>query len=321
MSRRSAARIRSIIRNGYALMALSMAVIIGVSRTVGRWMGPTAGWIVCAVLGGGLAIRFALTWHAHRRFAKQVRTAGADADAGRYREALQLADGAIALARKWRFTPDDEVALAFVIRAEALKEAGDKQAALDASARAFSCMCGVERAHTQLTIFDQLGWLLLDSGHARKAIPILEAAVGLGHRAQATPLATAGRLERAAMACLRVGVHANAASAFGKAIDLMTKEKGTDALELSGLYVNLGNCYKRMQKLTDAERCYREALRLHQVNAADASEQFSTILLNLGVICAEQGSAAAKRSAHGKAGRVLLKCAKRWRLHIRRIAI
>ena len=289
MSRRSAARIRLVIRNGYALMALSMAVIIGVSRTVGRWMGPTAGWIVCAVLGGGLAIRFALTWHARRRFAKQVRTAGADADAGRYREALQLADGAIALARKWRFTPDDEVALAFVIRAEALKEAGDKQAALDASARAFSCMCGVERAHTQLTIFDQLGWLLLDSGHARKAIPILEAAVGLGHRAQATPLATAGRLERAAMACLRVGVHANAASAFGKAIDLMTKEKGTDALELSGLYVNLGNCYKRMQKLTDAERCYREALRLHQVNDADASEQFSTILLNLGVICAEQG--------------------------------
>ena len=266
-----------------------MAVIIGVSRTVGRWMGPSAGWVVCAVLGGGLAIRFALTWHAHRRFAKQVRTAGTDADAGRYREALQLANAAIALARKWRFTPDDEVALAFVIRAEALKEAGDKQAALEASARAFSCMCGVERAHTQLTIFDQLGWLLLDTGHARNAIPILEAAVGLGHRAQAAPLATAGRLERAAVACLRVGMHANAASAFGKAIDLMTREKGADALELASPYINLGNCYKRMQKLEDAERCYREALRLQQVNDADKSEQSSTILLNLGVLCAEQG--------------------------------
>jgi hypothetical protein len=81
------------------------------------------------------------------------------------------------------------VALAFVIRSEALKNAGDKQAALEASARAFSCMCGVERAHTQLTIFDQLGWLLLDSGHARKAIPILEAAVGLGivHKRRRSP--------------------------------------------------------------------------------------------------------------------------------------
>ncbi len=140
-----------------------------------------------------------------------------------------------------------------------------------------------------MTIFDQLGWLLLDTGHARKAIPILEAAVGLGHRAQATPLATAGRLERAAMACFRVGVHANAAAAFGKAIDLMAKEKGADALELASPYINLGNCYRRMQKLEDAERCYREALRLHQVNAADKSEQYSTILLNLGVACAEQG--------------------------------
>jgi hypothetical protein len=44
---------------------------------------------------------------------------------------------------------------------------------------------------------------------------------------------------------------------FGKAIDLMTKEKVADALELASPYINLGNCYKRM--------------------------------LNLGVVCAEQG--------------------------------
>jgi tetratricopeptide (TPR) repeat protein len=282
MSQRSAARIRFIIRNGYALLALALLIFVGINRT-------PAGWIVCAVLAGGLGIRFALTWLAHRRFAKQVRAAGNAMDAGRGREALQLADDAIAQARKWRFTPDDDVALAFVIRAEALRKTGDNQAALEASARAFSCMCGVERAHTQLTIFDQLGWLLLDTGHARKAIPILEAAVGLGHRAEATPLATAGRLERAAMASFRVGVHANAAAAFGKSIDLMTKEKGADALELASPYINLGNCYRRMQKMDDAERCYLEALRLHQTNDADKSEQFSTILLNLGVACAERG--------------------------------
>jgi tetratricopeptide (TPR) repeat protein len=286
MSRRSAAR---IVANGYTLLALALMVFIGISRAVGRGLGPTAGWIVFAALAAALGIRLALTWHAQRRFRKQVRTAGKAADEGRHPEALRMADDALKLARKWKLRPDDEVALAFVIRAEALKKAGDKQGALEASARAFTCMCGVERAGTQLTIFDQLGWLLLDTGHARKAIPILEAAVGLGHRAKSSPLATAGRLERAAMASFRVGVHANAAASFGKAIDLMTKEKGADALALASPYINLGNCYKRMQKLEDAERCYREAFRLHQVNAGQESEQFSTILLNLGVLCAEQG--------------------------------
>jgi tetratricopeptide (TPR) repeat protein len=91
------------------------------------------------------------------------------------------------------------------------------------------------------------------------------------------------------MASFRVGVHANAAASFGKAIDLMTKEKGADALTLASPYINLGNCYKRMQKLEDAERCYREAFRLHKVNNGEESEQLSTILLNLGVLCAEQG--------------------------------
>jgi tetratricopeptide (TPR) repeat protein len=289
MSRRSAAKIRSGIRKGYALLAVALAAILWISATLAREIGPTAGWIVCALLGGALGIRVGLTWHARRKFVKQVRIGGAAMDAGEFRQALHIADEAIALARKWKFPPDDEVALAFVIRAEALRKTGDNQAALEASARACSCRCGVERAHTQLTVFDQLGWLLLEMGHARKAIPILEAAVGLGHRAQSTPLATAGRLERAGMASHRVGMHSNAAASLGKAIDLMVKEKGADALELAGPYINLGNCYKRMQKLDDAERCYREAMRLQQANEAENAEQFSTILLNLGVICAEQG--------------------------------
>jgi tetratricopeptide (TPR) repeat protein len=286
MSRRSAAK---ILANGYALTALVLVLFTGIARAVGQGLGPAAGWIVFAALAGALGIRIALTWKAQRRFRKQVRAAGKAADDSRHPEALRMADEALTLARKWKFRPDDEVALAFVIRSEALKKAGDKQGALDASARAFSCMCGVERAGTQLKIFDHLGWLLLDTGHARKAIPILEAAVGLGHRAKSSPLATASRLERAAMASFRVGVHANAAASFGKAIDLMTKEKGADAPALASPYINLGNCYKRMQKLEDAERCYREAFRLHQVNNGQESEQFSTILLNLGVLCAEQG--------------------------------
>jgi tetratricopeptide (TPR) repeat protein len=278
-----------MLANGYALTALVLVLFTGISRAVGRGLGPAAGWIVFAALAGALGIRIALAWKAQRRFRKQVRAAGQAADEGRHPEALRRADDALKLARKWKFKPDDEVALAFVIRAEALKKAGDKQGALEASARAFTCMCGVKRAGTQLTIFDQLGWLLLDTGHARKAIPILEAAVGLGHRAKSTPLATASRLERAAMASFRVGMHANAASGFGKSIDLLTKEKGADALALASPYINLGSCYKRMHKLEDAERCYREAFRLHLVNNGQESEQFSTVLLNLGVLCAEQG--------------------------------
>src|SRR5258708_1955305 len=228
---------RRLLRNGFTLMALALLVVTGFSRMVGRQMGSGAGWIVFAMLAGALLTRIAMGWLAHGRLGKQVNWAGIALDDRKYREALQGADDAIAMARKWKFTPDDLVAMAFVIRAEALRKTGNNQEALEASARAFACMCGVEKARTQLTIFDQLGSLLLDTGHARRAIPILEAAVGLGHRASAKPLATAGRLERAGMASFRVGVHANAAAAFGKAIDLMTKERGADALELASPYI------------------------------------------------------------------------------------
>jgi hypothetical protein len=234
------------MRNGYALMWLVLAVFIGISRTVSREMGPVAGWAVFGVLAGGLGIRFGLTWLEQQKFAKQVNLAITALDERRYRECLKTTDEAIARARKWKFTPDDTVAMAFVIRAGTLWKTDDKQGALEASARAFTCMCGVESADVQLMIFDQLGWLLLETGYARKAIPILEAAVGLGHRAGAQPLQTASRLERAAMACHRVGVHANAAAAFGKAIDLMTKEKGPDALELlSGVTGRRCGCARR----------------------------------------------------------------------------
>jgi tetratricopeptide (TPR) repeat protein len=252
-------------------------------------MGPVAGWIVFGVLTTPLALRMGLALHAHQRFAKLVQAAGNEHDAGRLPEALRLADQAVALAAKWKLSADDVGAMAFVIRAECLRKTGKNNEALEASARAFACMCGVRKASTQLIVFDQLGSLLLETGHAQRAIPILEAAVGLGARAGAKPMETAGRLERAALACLRLGVHANAAASFGKAIDLMTKEKGADSLTLASPYINLGNCYKRMQKVEDAERCLREALRLQKINGQETTEQYSIILLNLGVLLAESG--------------------------------
>lgn len=283
------ARLRGLLRNGFALLGLALVVFIEIGRLLSRYLGATAGWIVFGALTAALLTRIGIGLRAHKRFAKLIHRAGTAHDEGQYRDALRMCDEAIAMARKWRLTPDDAVAMAFVIRGEALRKLGNNQEALDASARAFACMCGVKKAGTQLAIFDQLGGLLLETGHARRAIPILEAAVGLGHRVEAQPKETAGRLERAGMACFRVGVHANAAAAFGKAIDLMTKEKGADAPELANPYINLGNCYKRMQKLDDAERCYREALRLHQSNNVNNTEQLSIILLNLGVACAESG--------------------------------
>ncbi|HLK19509.1 MAG TPA: tetratricopeptide repeat protein [Bryobacteraceae bacterium] len=289
MATKPGANLRLLARNGYTLAALALLAILCMSTTVAQLFGGVAGVSFGVVLTGGLGIRFALTLAARRNFGKQVKAATKTMDSGDHRKALGMASDAIAAARKWKLRPDDDLAFAFVVRAEALRKAGDKQAALEASAMAFSCMCSVRRAHTQLTIFDQLGWLLLETGHARKAIPILEAAVGLGHRAKSTPLATAARLERAGMAAHRVGLHSNAAASLGKSIELRVQEKGADVLELAGPYINLGNCYKRMQKYEDAERCYREALRLHQVNHAENVEQYSSILLNLGVICAEQG--------------------------------
>jgi tetratricopeptide (TPR) repeat protein len=88
---------------------------------------------------------------------------------------------------------------------------------------------------------------------------------------------------------LRVGLHANSVAAFGKAVDIMTKVKGPDAAMLANPYINLGNGYKRMQRLDDAERCYREALRLQQTNGSEDPEQITIPLLNLGVVCAESG--------------------------------
>jgi len=74
--------------------------------------------------------------------------------------------------------------MAFVIRAGALWKTDDKQGALEASARAFTCMCGVESADVQLMIFDQLGTLLLETGYAQKAAVI----VGQTPRSARVPL-------------------------------------------------------------------------------------------------------------------------------------
>jgi Tfp pilus assembly protein PilF len=142
---------------------------------------------------------------------------------------------------------------------------------------------------TQIAVFDQLASALMETGHDRRAIPVLEAVVGLGERVEKQPMRTAARLERAGLVYSRVGLHAQAAAAFGKTIDIMTKEMGADSVHLADPYVNLGNAYKRSEKKEDAERCYREALRLLVVNHEQTPEKRSLVLLNLGALCNQTG--------------------------------
>jgi tetratricopeptide (TPR) repeat protein len=147
----------------------------------------------------------------------------------------------------------------------------------------------VRIAETQIAVFDQLGLALMDTGHDRRAIPVLETVVALGELVEKKPMQTVGRLERVGLVYARVGLHANSVAAFGKAIEIKIRELGADSLQLSDSYVNLGNGYKRSEKKEDAERCYREALRILGVNHAQTPEKLSLVLLNLGAVCGETG--------------------------------
>jgi len=123
----------------------------------------------------------------------------------------------------------------------------------------------------------------------QRAIPVLEAAVKLSECADADPVRITSRLEHLGMAYLRVGAHAKSVAAFGKAIDTLSKQLGPDAAGLASPYINLGNGYKHLEKKQDAERCYREALRIYDVNNVKDVARYSIVLLNLGVVCAESG--------------------------------
>jgi len=237
----------------------------------------------------GFLVHWLRASRAHKSIRECAKAVEAAVVAGKYTEAIRMCDTALEIARKFKLRPDDFVALILVFRSESLRKSGKKDEALMAAARAFACMCTVRGAHTQIAILDQLGAMLLETGHERRAIPIIESVIALGQQAEQQPLRTSARLEQAGLAYARVGVHANSTAAFGKAIEIMTKEFGADSVKLANPYVNLGNGYRGTQKLQDAERCYREALRLIEMNDAKTPEKLSLVLLNLGAVCAESG--------------------------------
>lgn len=204
-------------------------------------------------------------------------------------EILQLCDQAIAIARKKTLATSDSAVRALLIRSEVLRKLGRRNEALQSSVQALAAFSKLRNGNLQLATLDQTGAILLEMHLERRAIPVLEAAMALGQRAKQGSTRNVIRLEKIGMAYLRVGLHAKSVAAFGKVVDILTKEKGPDAAMLANPYVNLGNGYKRMQKLKDAERCYREALRLRQVNTSEDPEHLSIPLLNLGVVCAETG--------------------------------
>ena len=289
MPLRSSYSVVQWLRHRYARLALVLLIFVPTAGAVSHYAGPKAGSAVLALLLGGLAIRWSITWRAQRRLEDHVQAAEMALLEGKHADALRRCDEAVKIVRKRRLSADDLVAMVLVIRSVAAHKLGKNEEALADAARAFACTCSVTRLNTHVAILDQLGRLLVELGHERRAIPILEAAVGLGQRAEGRPLRTSGRLERVGLAYFRIGVHANSVAAFGKAIDILTRELGPDASDLAGPYVNLGNGYKRMQHLQDAERCYHEAWRLYQANGVADPEKLSVALLNIGVVCAETG--------------------------------
>jgi len=270
---------------------LPLALLLVVYSQMGPAVGLLIGWIPALLIFVVLVAAFPALFLFYRRARKQIEKLAQTADrlltAGKMPEALRECDAAIQILKKRKLPASDDAALLLVIRSIALQKLGKKDEALSSAAQAFACMKVVKKAGAQVAIFDQFGIMMLETGHERQAIPILEAAVGLGQRLESDAMRTAGRLERVGLAYLRVGVHANSVAAFGKAVDIITREKGADALGLTNIYVNLGNGYKRMEKLEDAERCYREALRIYQANSITDAEKLSLVIINIGVVCSE----------------------------------
>jgi tetratricopeptide (TPR) repeat protein len=278
-----------LLRNGYALVGLVLLLFWEVARVAGRYVGATGAAIALGVLVSLFAIHWFRSRQAYRRVVKHSEAAERALIDGKYPEALHLATQALEIAQARKFSAGDMIAAVLAIRSEASHKMGKNDDALADAARAFACMCAVQTLDVQLMVLDQLGTLLLEMGHERRAIPILEAAVSLGQCSEEQARRAIGRLERMGMAYLRVGVHANAVAAFGKVIEILTREFGADARNLASPYINLGNGYKRMEKRDDAERCYREAFRLYQINGVNDCEKVSVALLNIGVLCAETG--------------------------------
>ena len=289
MAARSKNDRRRAVQFRFVLLGLAVLVILQLGYLLSRLANPKVTWTIGAILGVLVVLQYARWRKAHKVCASLVASAeklfGQAPDA----EVLQICDKVIAIARKKRILTSDPAVRALLLRSEALRKAGRREESLQSAVEALAGFCKLRNGNVQLATLDQAGAILLEMNLERRAIPLLEAAVAIGQRAKQEPLAAAVRLQRIGMAYLRVGLHANSVAAFGKAVDIMTKEKGPDAVMLANPYINLGNGYKRMKKMEDAERCYREALRLYHAKGNENPEQLSIPLLNLGVVCAESG--------------------------------
>ena len=278
---------RRVLANHYVLLGMVLIIYAQAVPAIGMLIGLIPALIGCVLLIAAFPALFVFKRHQRKHIEQLARTADQLLTAGKTQETLRECDAAIAIVKKRKLSADNSVALLLVIRSIAALKLGKKEEALSNAMQAFSMMRAVKNAGVQVAIFDQFGIMLLEMGQERRAIPILEAAVGLGQRLESDAIRTAGRLERVGLAYLRVGVHANSVAAFGKAVDIITREKGADALWLANIYVNLGNGYKRMEKLDDAERCYREVLRIYQANGVTDAEKLSLAMINIGVVCSE----------------------------------
>ena len=273
---------------------MQVAIVVSVAGLIlfelGRLLvlGGVAARVAAALVLGFFLFTWLRLRLARNKFAALVKAATKLVDAKQYSAALQKSDEALNASGKLTFRRGDLIAQSFLVRSAALRGLGRNPDALAASAHALALMCRVKNGGLQLAILDQAGTLLFETGHASRAIPLLEAAGKLALQIENEPHRIY-RLQQIGLAYSRTGVHANAVAAFAKAIEIITKKSGADAADLSPMYLNLGNGYRRLEKLDDAERCYREALRLLEVNGVTSPERISQALLNLGVACGEAG--------------------------------
>ncbi|MBZ5634730.1 MAG: tetratricopeptide repeat protein [Acidobacteriia bacterium] len=289
MAVRSENRPKRVLQYRFVLLALAILLVLQTTYLLSRLTNPKAGWIVLAILALLVTLEFSRGRQARKVCSSLVGTAEKMLGQAPDVEVLQICDKAIAIALRRRVLATDSGVRALLLRSEALRKLGRRDEALQSAVEGLAYFRRLRNGGTQLATLDQTGVILLEMNLERRAIPVLEAAAALGQRGERNPLKTALRLERVGIAYLRVGLHANSVTAFGQTVDILTKEKGPDAVILASPYINLGNGYKRMQKMEDAERCYREALRLYHAKGNEDPERVSIALLNLGVVCAESG--------------------------------
>src|SRR5579863_1592269 len=191
--------------------------------------GPSIGSIVLAIFALGFV---ALSWMVARtrsQIKKKAQAAQDALNAGDHAECVRLCDKALATARRMNLRTDDVIAIVLLLRSEGAEKMGKNDEALMAAAQAFKCLCQVKGVRAQLAILDRLGGLLLRVRQERRAILVLEAAVAIGQALDAGDLDNSARLEQLGMANFRVGIHANSAAAFGRAIEIVAKQLGSDA--------------------------------------------------------------------------------------------